>query len=103
MSKGKESQLSMMHGLLTRYYINRLKAEVEVEVEDSADSEESDLDDLMLGLSPAELTAMNNFLKQNDITCAIEESDELSELQQQLENKRKRGKEKLASVSSITG
>lgn len=101
MSKGKESQLSMMHGLLTRYYINRLKAEVEVE--DSADSEESDLDDLMLGLSPAELTAMNNFLKQNDITCAIEESDELSELQQQLENKRKRGKEKLASVSSITG
>ena len=98
MSRGRESQLSVMHGLLTRYYINRLKAEVETE-----DAEDTGLDDLMLGLSPAELTAMNNFLKQNDITCAIEDSTELSDLAKQLEDKRKRGKSKLAAVSSIHG
>jgi len=94
MSRGNESQLGIMHGLLTRYYINRLETEM---------NDEEAMDDLMLGLSPAELTAMNNFLKQNDITCAIEESEELSELSKALENKRKRGKAKLADVTSITG
>lgn len=98
MSRGKESQLGFMHGLLTRYYINRLESELT----DPEDDEEALLD-LAIGLSPAELTAMNNFLKQNDITCAVEDNDELSELAQQLENKRKRGRDKLASVSSITG
>lgn len=98
MSRGNEGQLGMMHGLLTKYYIKRLEAEVTAE-----DNAEDDMLDLMLGLSPAELTAMNNFLKQNDITCALEESEELSELAQALENKRKRGRDKLANVSSITG
>ena len=96
MSRGTEKNLGMMHGLLTRYYINRLNAEL-------TEEEESEMDDLMLGLSPAELTAMNNFLKQNDITCTVEEGNDMSELAKTLENKRKRGKEKLASVTSITG
>tara|TARA_R110002020_G_scaffold213507_1_gene420375 strand:+ start:225 stop:515 length:291 start_codon:yes stop_codon:yes gene_type:complete len=96
MSRGNETQLGRMHGLLTKYYINRLEAEM-------TEEEQGELDDLMLGLSPAELTAMNNFLKQNDITCAIEDSEDMSDLAKALDNKRKRGKAKLADVTSITG
>jgi hypothetical protein len=92
MSRGKESDLGAMHGLLTKYYNQRLASELE-----------EDKDELAIGISPAELTAMNNFLKQNSITCAIEESEGMSELQERLANKRKQGKAKLASVSSITG
>lgn len=92
MSRGKEADLGVMHGLLTTYYNKRLSDELN-----------SDADDLAIGLSPAELTAMNNFLKQNSITCAVEEDEGMSELQQRLADKRKHGKAKLASVKSITG
>jgi hypothetical protein len=92
MSRGKATELGAMHGLLTRYYNKRLEDELE-----------DDDDELAVGLSPAELTAMNNFLKQNDITCAVEEDEGMSELQEKLAAKRKLGREKLASVTSITG
>lgn len=92
MSRGNESALGEMHGKLTRYYNKRLDSELE-----------EDKDELAIGISPAELTAMNNFLKQNSITCAIEESEEMTELQAKLAEKRKKGSQKLAAVSSITG
>lgn len=92
MSRGNETELGAMHGLLTRYYNQRLENELEAED-----------DELAIGLSPAELTAMNNFLKQNSITCAVEEDEGMSELQQKLADKRKLGKAKLAAVTSITG
>ena len=92
MARGNATELGAMHGLLTRYYNKRLQDELE-----------EDDDEIALGLSPAELTAMNNFLKQNDITCAVEEDEGMSELQQRLAEKRKLGKAKLASVKSITG
>jgi len=92
MSRGKESDLGRMHGLITKYYNKRLEEELN-----------EDGDELAVGISPAELTAMNNFLKQNSITCAIEESEGMSELQERLANKRKQGKAKLASVTSLTG
>lgn len=40
--------------------------------------------------NPALLTAIAKFLKDNAITCAIEDSEEMSELEQRLRNKRKR-------------
>jgi len=92
MSRGKESALGAMHGKLTEYYNKRLERELQEED-----------DELSIGLSPAELTAMNNFLKQNSITCQIEESEEMTELQQRLAQRSKRGRDKLASVTSITG
>ena len=91
--RGNESELAHMHGLVTKYYNKRLESELN----------ELDEDELAIGISPAELTAMNNFLKQNSITCAAEESAGTSELQERLAAKRKRGKQKLASVQSITG
>lgn len=42
------------------------------------------------GTNPALLTAVSKFLKDNDITCVIEDSQEMSELEQRLVNKRKR-------------
>jgi len=40
--------------------------------------------------NPALLTAVAKFLKDNSITCAIEDNDEMSELEQRLQNKKKR-------------
>lgn len=93
MSKGSESDIGRMHGLLTKYYNKRLEEELEATGED----------ELAIGISPAELTAMNNFIKQNGITCSIEDNAETSKLADQLSNKRKQGQAKLASVSSIAG
>lgn len=91
-NRGRESDLAEMHGKLTRYYNKRLESELE-----------DDRDELAVGISPAELTAMNNFLKQNNITAAAEESEGMSELQRRLSEKRNRGRAKLAAVSSIKG
>lgn len=40
--------------------------------------------------NPALLTAVSKFLKDNNITCAIEDSKEMSELEERLSKKRKR-------------
>lgn len=41
-------------------------------------------------ISPALLKAVTQFLKDNSITCAIEDSDEMSELQKRLAEKKVR-------------
>lgn len=40
--------------------------------------------------NPALLTAVSKFLKDNSITCAIEDDEQMSELEERLKNKRKR-------------
>lgn len=40
--------------------------------------------------NPALLTAVSKFLKDNSITCAIEDNEEMSELEARLQTKRKR-------------
>jgi hypothetical protein len=92
MSRGSETDIGVMHGLLTKYYNKRLITELE-----------EDADELAIGISPAELTAMNNFIKQNGVTCVAEEDTGMSELKDRLANKRKLGRAKLSSVKSITG
>ena len=92
MSRGSETDIGIMHGLLTKYYNKRLITELE-----------EDADELAIGISPAELTAMNNFIKQNGVTCVAEEDAGMSELKDRLANKRKLGKAKLSSVKSIAG
>ena len=88
-NKGSTDDLGAMHGKLTKYYNKRLDTQLE---EDELDTE------LSMPISPAELTAMNNFLKQNEITADVEEGDGLSDLQRKLKNKQKQGAAKLASV-----
>jgi hypothetical protein len=40
--------------------------------------------------NPALLTAVSKFLKDNSITCAIEDNEEMSELEERLKKKRER-------------
>lgn len=41
-------------------------------------------------ISPALMTAVSKFLKDNAITCAIEDSEEMTDLQKRLANKTRR-------------
>jgi hypothetical protein len=83
--------LGKLHGKLTNYYNKRLDTQL---------TEQED-EDLSMPLSPAELTAMNNFLKQNEVTAIAEDSEQLSDLQKKLKDKQKKGAAKLASVTAI--
>lgn len=91
MSKGNVNDLGSLHGKLTKYYNKRLDSIL-------AEREEEDEDDFVMPLSPAELTAMNNFLKQNEVTADPETDGELSDVQKKLREMREAGKSKLRAV-----
>ena len=91
MSKGHLDDLGKLHGKLTRYYNNRLDTILDAH-EDDAD------EDFTMPLSPAELTAMNNFLKQNEVTADAAESTEISEVKRKLQEMRQAGKDRLRAV-----
>jgi len=91
MSKGHLDDLGKLHGKLTRYYNNRLDTIL--------DAPEEDDDDFKMPLSPAELTAMNNFLKQNEVTADAAESTEISEVKRKLQEMRQAGKDRLRAVT----
>lgn len=91
MSKGHLDDLGKLHGKLTRYYNNRLDTIL--------DAPEDEDEDFKMPLSPAELTAMNNFLKQNEVTADAAESTEVSEIQRKLQEMRQAGKDRLRAVT----
>ena len=90
MSKGHLDDLGKLHGKLTRYYNNRLDTIL--------DAPEEEDEDFKMPLSPAELTAMNNFLKQNEVTADAAESTEISEVKRKLQEMRQAGKDRLRAV-----
>ena len=94
MSKGNMKDLGKLHGQLTKYYNQRLDSILEP----AAESEEEDEENFVMPLSPAELTAMNNFLKQNEVTADAGDDVGLSEVKQKLEEMRQAGKDKLRAV-----
>jgi len=94
MSKGNMNDLGQLHGKLTRYYNQRLDT-ILTPQEQAADEEE----DFVMPLSPAELTAMNNFLKQNEVTADAAENTEVSEVKRKLQEMRQAGKDKLRAVN----
>lgn len=93
MSKGHVDELGRLHGKLTKYYNQRLDS---ILLED--EGEDEDDEKFVMPLSPAELTAMNNFLKQNEVTADRETDGELSEVQRKLKEMREEGKKKLRVV-----
>lgn len=96
MSKGHVDELGKLHGMLTRYYNYRLDTVLaDAEKEKSEDDED---DNFVMPLSPAELTAMNNFLKQNEVTADADTDGELSEVQKKLREMRENGRNKLRAV-----
>jgi len=95
MSKGNMNDLGQLHGKLTRYYNQRLDTILKPQ-EQTAEEEE---EDFVMPLSPAELTAMNNFLKQNEVTADAAENTEVSEVKRKLQEMRQAGKDKLRAVN----
>lgn len=65
MSKANIETLNSIHDLLATHYIAKLNSGE---------------------VSPAELTAINNFLKQNDITADIVESKPMMNLVEEMKN-----------------
>lgn len=66
MSKANIETLNTIHDLLASHYIAKLQSGE---------------------LSPAELTAVNNFLKQNDITADVVESKPMMNLVEEMKDK----------------
>lgn len=65
MSKANIETLNSIHDLLATHYIAKLNSGE---------------------ISPAELTAINNFLKQNDITADVVESKPMMNLVEEMKN-----------------
>jgi len=65
MSKANIETLNNIHDLLATHYVNKLKSGE---------------------LTPAELTAVNNFLKQNDISADIVESKPMMNLVEEMKD-----------------
>lgn len=95
MSKGHVDDLGKLHGMLTRYYNYRLNTVLK---DAEKEHEDDDEENFVMPLSPAELTAMNNFLKQNEVTADVDTDGELSEVQKKLREMREKGKNKLRAV-----
>lgn len=95
MRKGHVDDLGKLHGMLTRYYNYRLDTVLK---DAGKEQEEDEEENFVMPLSPAELTAMNNFLKQNEVTADADTDGELSEVQKKLREMREKGKNKLRAV-----
>ena len=89
----KESRLGKLHELLAEHFIAALDA-YELSMSSGKDPDtDMDLEEtLMVGLSPALLGVMAKFLKDNEITCQVdEEGNDLEELRRKLEGRRQVG------------
>jgi hypothetical protein len=92
--KASDKMLGELHGHLAKAMLSTLSANDRAATiletyDDLPDEVREFLEDLS-NTNPAFLTAVSKFLKDNQITCSIEDSKELSELEQTLQNKRKR-------------
>lgn len=95
MSKASDKILGDLHGKLAKSMLSALESSDTAQdlLAAYADELPTDVTQFLTRLStsnPALLTAVSKFLKDNDITCSIETSSELSELEVRLANKRKR-------------
>ena len=95
MSKASDKILGDLHGKLAKSMLSALESSDTAQDLLTAYGEELPIEVIQFltklsSNNPALLTAVSKFLKDNDITCSIEESHELSELEIRLANKRKR-------------
>lgn len=95
MSKATDKLLGELHGKLAISMMRALEESDEAQV--LLDLYTEDLPDEVFDFlqkksqaSPSLLTAITKFLKDNNITCAIEDSQELNELEERLSKKRRR-------------
>jgi hypothetical protein len=95
MTKATDGLLGELHGRLTKAMLASLAScdtatdllnEYRAELPEAVTEFLEKLSDV----NPSLLTAIAKFLKDNAITCAIEDNDEMSELEKRLVQKRKR-------------
>lgn len=98
MTKASDKSLGQLHGKLAEVMLKSLTdSDVASELLDAYEDElPSDVIKFLQRVgntNPALLTAVSKFLKDNDITCVIEDNNDMTELQrllQQKKNARKR-------------
>lgn len=95
MAKATDTLLGELHGKLARSMLSALQtsdqaaALLEEYGEDLPGAVQAFLAKTA-DANPALLTAVSKFLKDNGITCAVEDNDEMSELEDRLRKKRER-------------
>ena len=94
MSKSSDDALGDLHGALAMVIRNQVEAKADWINEDGEHQE-------MFTASPALLAVAAKFLKDNNITCSIEDDTNLGRLDEILAGKQKQGRLSLASVSPI--
>lgn len=95
MSKATDKKLGELHGKLAESMLSALKSSevAQALLDEYGDELPGPVQvflDKTASTNPALLTAIAKFLKDNDITCAVEDSPEMTELEQRLQQKRRR-------------
>lgn len=95
MTKATDKLLGELHGKLAKTMLASLESSEQAAalLEEYSEELPGAVQAFLAKISdanPALLTAVSKFLKDNAITCAIEDSEEMSELEKRLQNKRKR-------------
>ncbi len=93
MSKGTETQLSELHGIVAEVLRKQLEETVDIT------NEETGVTETVMTATPATLGVAIKFLKDNDITSSIEDDDNLQELDELLKKKREGRGLRLAAVN----
>ena len=95
MAKAKETELEKLHAEVAKILTKQVSAEMEMEIEGEAV--------LISTASPALLGQAIKFLKDNNITADPETDENLTELAEVLEKKRKQGRMRLVSPKQASG
>jgi len=95
MAKAKETELEKLHAEVAKILTKQVSAEMEMEIEGEAV--------LISTASPALLGQAIKFLKDNNITADPETDENLTELAEVLEKKRKQGRMGLVSPKQGSG
>lgn len=95
MSKATDKILGELHGKLAKSMINALNTSTAASelLEEYRDELPGAVVHFLSNLessNPALLTAVSKFLKDNDITCAIEDDNKMTELEELLKNKQRK-------------
>jgi hypothetical protein len=94
MSRASETQMGSLHGILAQVIAAQVGA-----TEEYLD-EEGELN-VMYSASPALLAIAAKFLKDNEITCAVELDENLGKLEAIMANKQKKGRLALVDTPMI--
>jgi len=99
MAKGaaNEDKLAGLHNALATVIAQQVQETQEIYDEDGNPTGR-----FFYPATPALLTVAARFLKDNDITCEVEESIGLSELQKALAEKKKHSSSKIRDISFLT-